>query len=348
MSWHPGEFPGYNGNGQAVLAYTIGRMLGVHIDYYAQVDLGGIVHVVDAVDGVDVNVDHALCDARYDEYGFQGGYAIGAGRHHLNGFQALAYARIRKSVGESDFTRAARQQQVVVALKDQIVRGGFIDDPIGLIRALGDTVETNVPPSVVRTLAPLATEVASKDIYRVVVGHPLVRSGFDYRGSIQIPDFSKIAVLGASLFGPLGTPADRYVSRRHRRTRPRVRPSRRRSAIGAQADAEAQTHPEADHEADDEANSDSAARPTPTPEPTPTDGPDGSRLRPRPRPSSATPAPSRRAGLDPAASATLCAVLGAGPVSPAYRSREAGKEARSSVSARRREPNVPPSLAPSR
>ena len=215
VRWHPDQFPGYNGRGQAVLAYALGRMLGVHIDYYAQVDLGGFVQTVNAVGGVDVNVDHAMCDPAYDEYGFQnGGYAIGAGRHHMNGNQALGYARIRKSAGESDFTRAARQQQVVVALKDKVVRGGFLEDPLGLLKAVGETVKTNIPPSVVRTLAPLAKDISSKDIFRTVVGHPLVRSGFDYRGSIQLPDFAAIKTLGARMFGPVGSrPPDRFVTK---------------------------------------------------------------------------------------------------------------------------------------
>jgi polyisoprenyl-teichoic acid--peptidoglycan teichoic acid transferase len=212
VRWHADQFPGYKGNGQAVLAYALGKMLGVHIDYYAQVNLPGMVQVVNAVGGIDVMVDHALCDARYDEYGYQG-YSIGAGRHHMGGNAALAYARIRKSVGESDFTRAARQQQVVVALKDRVVHGGFLDDPIGLIRSIGDTVETNVPPSVVRNLAPLATTIGAKDIYRVIVGHPYVRPGYDARGSIQLPDLKKIATLGAALFTPPGTlPATRYLA----------------------------------------------------------------------------------------------------------------------------------------
>jgi LCP family protein required for cell wall assembly len=205
VRWHPDEFPGYKGSGQAVLAYALGTMLGVHIDYYAQVDLGGFVQVVNAVGGVDVEVDHSICDPRYFEYGFRG-FSIGAGRHHMNGDTALAYSRIRKALGESDFTRQARQQQVIVALKDRVVKGGFLDDPIGLLRALGATIQTNIPPAVIRDLAPLATEISAQDIYRVVVGHPFVAPGFDVRGSIQIPDLPAIAALGAQLFTPVGTP----------------------------------------------------------------------------------------------------------------------------------------------
>ncbi len=213
VRWNPGSYPGYNGHGQAVLAYSLGKMLGVHIDYYAQVDLEGFVQAVNAVGGVDVSVDHAMCDARYNEYGFDG-YSIGAGRHHMNGNQALAYARIRKSVGESDFTRAARQQQVVVALKDKVVKGGFLNDPLGLLRAVGQTIQTNIPPGVVRQLAPLATEIGPKDVYRAVVSYPLVRPGFDARGSIQLPNFDKISALGAAMFTSVGTrPADKYAAK---------------------------------------------------------------------------------------------------------------------------------------
>lgn len=213
VRWHPDEFPGYDGHGQAVLAWSLGAMLGVHIDYYAQVDLGGFVRVVDSVGGVEVNVDRAICDARYREYGFNG-FSIGAGRHRMNGNTALAYARIRKSAGESDFTRAARQQQVVVALKDRIVKGGFLNDPIGLLRAVGGTIQTNVPPAVVRDLAPFATEVASTSVFTVVVAHPLVRPGSDVRGSIQIPDLPAIRALGTALFAPVGTlPAATYATK---------------------------------------------------------------------------------------------------------------------------------------
>ena len=215
VRWHPEKFPGYNGHGEAVLAYALGKILNVHIDYYAEVDLGGFVEAVNAVHGVDVNVDHAMCDPAYNEYGYgNSGYSIGAGRHHMNGNQALAYARIRKSAGESDFTRAARQQQVVVALKDKVVRGGWLDDPIGLLNAVGDTIKTNIPPSVVRQLAPLASEISSKDIFRVVASHPFVRSGFDARGSIQLPDFDKLAALGAQMFTPVGTrPPSRFITK---------------------------------------------------------------------------------------------------------------------------------------
>ena len=179
----------------------------------------------------------------------------------MNGNQALGYARIRKSAGESDFTRAARQQQVVVALKDKVVRGGFLEDPLGLLKAVGETVKTNIPPSVVRTLAPLAKDISSKDIFRTVVGHPLVRSGFDYRGSIQLPDFAAIKTLGARMFGPVGSrPPDRFVTKAPTSVA-RARPRRSRGATRPPSQVEAQADPEADAEADAQADADGRADP---------------------------------------------------------------------------------------
>jgi LCP family protein required for cell wall assembly len=208
VRWHPDEFPGYKGNGQAVLGGALGKLLGVRIDYYAQVNLPGFVQVVNAVGGITVDVDHGLCDAAYDEYGYEGShFAIGAGRHKLNGNAALAYARIRKSLGESDFTRAARQQQVLVALRDRIVRGGFLDDPVGLLRALGNTVETNVPPRLLPDLAPLVTQIGRKSVYQAVIRAPLVHPNTtpDPRGAIQFPDLARIKALGMQLFPAPGT-----------------------------------------------------------------------------------------------------------------------------------------------
>jgi LCP family protein required for cell wall assembly len=212
--WHPDQFPGYKGDGRAVLAGALGKLLGIRIDYYAQVDLGGFVQLVDSVGGITVDVDHGLCDANYDEYGYEGThFSIGAGRHHMNGQTALAYARIRKSAGESDFTRAARQQQVIVAIRNKIVAGGFLDDPIGFLKALGDTIKTNVPPRLLPDLAPLASQINAKNVYEAVVRSPLVHPGFDIRGSIQLPDLKAIAALGAKMFPPPGTdPGDKYLA----------------------------------------------------------------------------------------------------------------------------------------
>ena len=115
---HPSSSRARTATGYDVLMGALGTLLGLEIDYYAAVNLGGFVRVVDTLGGVDVDVADGFCDPTTDEYGFTNGFAITAGRHHLNGNQALAFARVRKAAGESDFTRAARQQEVLSGIRD--------------------------------------------------------------------------------------------------------------------------------------------------------------------------------------------------------------------------------------
>ncbi len=208
---HPKQFPGSNGEGEDVLMGALGTLLGLRINYFAMVNLQGFVNVVNKLGGVDVQVSEGFCDPTYHEYGYPDGFAITAGRHHLNGNQALAFARVRKAAGESDFTRAGRQQELLSAVRDRIKGGGFLSDPIGLLRALGDTVSTNVPRSLVPDLAEVASRVGRKQTYRAVLGHPFVKPGYDVRGSIQIPDLKAIKKLTDGLFPTGGeTPVDKY------------------------------------------------------------------------------------------------------------------------------------------
>jgi LCP family protein required for cell wall assembly len=202
---NPAAFPGSSGEGTDVLAAAISELLKVPIDYYALINLPGFVKLVDSVGGVDVDPDHAFCDPQYHDFGVWG-FGIGAGPHHLDGAHALAYARIRKAAGESDFTRAERQQEILVSLKDAIMRGGFLNDPVGFLRALGNAVQTNVPPAILPDLVGLASDIGRDRVYRVVIDYSLLRNGpaGDPRGSIMIPDVPGIRALAAKLFPQAG------------------------------------------------------------------------------------------------------------------------------------------------
>ena len=210
---HQSQFPGSNGSGHDVLMAALGTLLNLKINYYAAVDLQGFANVVNQLGGVDVNVAHSFCDPTYKQYGYLHGFAITAGRHHLNGLQALAYARVRKASGESDFTRAARQQELLNGLRDRIVKGGFLSNPVGLFRAVAQTVSTNVPRSILPDLADDMTKIGRNQTYRAVVGHPLVGAGFDARGSIQVPNIKGIRALAAQMFPINGSkPPTKYAA----------------------------------------------------------------------------------------------------------------------------------------
>lgn len=202
---YPDKFAGAT-SGQAVLAAALGELLQVRIDGWAQVNLPGFVRVIDAIGGIDVTVRKSFCDARYDEYGFDG-FAISPGRWHLDGQAALAYARIRKAAGENDFTRAARQGEIVVAARDRVAEGGFLTDPTGFITAMGELLQTSLDPAAIGRYLDVAIGIDRDHIFRSVITYPLVHGGSrdDPRGSILVPRLDLIRELAARAFPPAGT-----------------------------------------------------------------------------------------------------------------------------------------------
>ena len=200
---HPKEFPE---GGVRALERAVSALLGVPIHFHATLDFTGFIKIVDTLGGVDVTVEKGFTDPEY-WYLDGKGYSITAGRHHLTGLQALAYVRARKGVGESDFTRAARQQQVLLALRNQASNNGslFFNLP-SLLGTLGDTVRTDFPIDLLPDVAALVDEVEDDAVVRVVVKFPLVGGARTRYGSVQVPDLPAIRAMADKLFSAPGTP----------------------------------------------------------------------------------------------------------------------------------------------
>ena len=203
---HPEIFP--NG-GLWALQDAAGALLGIPIHYYATMDMSGFIAMVDAVGGVDITVKQGFEDPKYDGYGTdQRGFSITAGEHHLNGIEALAYARVRKAKGESDFTRAARQQEILAALRREATSGGSLFWQLpDLLKAVGRSVRTDLPTDRLPALAAILDETGNDTMVRVVIKHPLVHPLETRYGDGQDPDLAAILAMAADLFPePGGTP----------------------------------------------------------------------------------------------------------------------------------------------
>jgi LCP family protein required for cell wall assembly len=204
MSWadrHPKDYPG---GGVVALEKAVGALFGIPIHYYAKVDLGGFAAMVDAVGGVDIDVKKALDDPKYPGLDGKRGWSVQPGPHHFNGADALASARIRKSVGESDLPRAARQQEVLVALRNRAVGAGILFSLPSLLDAVGSTVRTDLPQDRLPQLAALAEQIGSASTMKLVLGSPEIRGASSPYGSIFLPVPSRIRALAKVVFGPPG------------------------------------------------------------------------------------------------------------------------------------------------
>ena len=201
------EFPQ---GGQRALQNAVGALLGIPIHYYAQMDFIGFAEMIDAVGGIDIEVDHAFSDPDYDGYGLGGrGWSVEAGPNHFSGYEALAYARVRKAVGESDYTRAARQQEILVALRDKLTEAGSLLFGLpGLLDAMASYVRTDLPSARLPELAAIADEMDRGAIARAVLRPPLIQAGVrdpNY-GAVQVPNLVEIRAVAAALFSEPGTP----------------------------------------------------------------------------------------------------------------------------------------------
>jgi len=208
---HADQFP--NG-GLWALQDAAGALLGIPIHYYATMDMTGFIAMVDAVGGVDITVKQGFDDPSYDGYGTnQRGFGITAGKHHLNGIEALAYARVRKAKGESDFTRAARQQDILSALRHKATSGGSLFWQLpDLLKAVGASVRTDLPTERLPALAAIMDVSGSDSMTRVVIKFPLVHPKPTKYGDAQDPDLAGILAMAARLFpapggAPVGWPA---------------------------------------------------------------------------------------------------------------------------------------------
>jgi polyisoprenyl-teichoic acid--peptidoglycan teichoic acid transferase len=200
-SANPDEYPL---GGPGTLKAAIGELLGTQIHYFAAIDLAGLRQVIDTVGGIDVVVDRTVNDpAFHDPFTNSTGFYLEAGAHHLDGSTALAYVRSRQGAGDSDFTRAARQQQVLTAIADKLTGGNIVVSLPGLLDAIRDNMATDIPSDRIPDLAAEGQDADLGALERVVLAPPdyVTPEPFSAAGYILHPDLDAIRDLGERVFG---------------------------------------------------------------------------------------------------------------------------------------------------
>jgi LCP family protein required for cell wall assembly len=197
---NPAEYPL---GGVGTLKATIGELLGIRIHYFASINLLGFKDAVDSIGGVDITVDRAISDPTYrDEAGAAAGFYLQPGTYHMDGHLALAYARSRKGIGDNDFTRAARQQQLLSAIRAKLTAGNLLVDLPDLLDAVKTTIATDVPSEQLPILAQAVQDADLNHVKRAVIEPPLVQPATGPGGSyILVPDFRAILALAQRLMG---------------------------------------------------------------------------------------------------------------------------------------------------
>jgi LCP family protein required for cell wall assembly len=169
------------GNGAKGMKQAVARAFDIEIDHYVLIGFQGVIKLVRNVGGVDVTLAEPYYDPYYWVNNRTRGWGLPAGKSHLDADEALIFARSRK--GDSDFSRAKRQQQLVMAAVAKVRKRG-IDDLQKLLNIARETVRTDLPLDRATDLFALYSTVDLAKVERAVFGPRkfAVRSGgTDYK-----------------------------------------------------------------------------------------------------------------------------------------------------------------------
>jgi LCP family protein required for cell wall assembly len=201
----------YPGGGPALLKRTIEKNFGIPIDYYIMADFQGFEKIIDTLGGIDVNVPHRIHDTQYpdpqpgDPHGMKTVH-FDPGPKHLDGQSALEYARSRMST--SDFDRAQRQQQILLAIRAKALNLDLIPKLPSLFTTMGNMIRTDMTLNEMVELARLAPQIDLSSIDSRVIKKPLV---YGYKredgAAVQLPKWELIYQVVADMFAaPLVSP----------------------------------------------------------------------------------------------------------------------------------------------
>jgi LCP family protein required for cell wall assembly len=116
----------FSWGGTPLTVQTIEKYTNVRMDHVLLIDFGGFKQVIDALGGIDMNVEKDITSIHPPKRQFK------KGMNHLNGDEALDYARQRYQFADGDFARMRHQQEMMKAILDKAVSSGTVTNPAKL------------------------------------------------------------------------------------------------------------------------------------------------------------------------------------------------------------------------
>ena len=139
--------------GDKCMITTIENFFDVNIDYYVKINFSGLIKIVDALGGIDVDVPYSFCESDENRM-FKNPIFLEKGYQHLNGRQALGLSRNRKNYPtcgkkwnegtRNDFVRGQNQQLVINAIINKAKTIRSVDQFYALLDAVGGSIVTNM------------------------------------------------------------------------------------------------------------------------------------------------------------------------------------------------------------
>ena len=207
----------YAYGGEKLTENTVEAFLGIDIDHYVIVNTNSFVRLIDAIGGVDINVEKRMFYE--DPWDDNGGLVIDIepGLQHMDGAKAVTYVRYRDS--EGDIGRVRRQQEFMAACMEKITSASIIPKIPGIIREVIDAVQTDLSFREILELAGALKDAQKNGLdMEMVPGKPLYIDGISY----WIPDIEEIRL---SFADTLGIPVDPLLRKKFERAASEYRDS---------------------------------------------------------------------------------------------------------------------------
>lgn len=180
--------------GGPLVVRTIEDNYKIPIDNYASVDFEAMIDIVDLVGGVDIELSDAeakllnsyadaMCESSHEDSSAH--HILSGGMHHLDGYQAVAYARIRY-VGNADYERTERQRKVLSKIIEN-VKSLNVAELNTLVEGVLPKVTHNIDQSRLMTLIGDAPTILS---YEIVQSRVPYDDLYSFQGEMLVPNFS--------------------------------------------------------------------------------------------------------------------------------------------------------------
>ncbi|HMN10930.1 MAG TPA: LCP family protein [Bellilinea sp.] len=204
FAYRSGEIYSYPGGGPGAAIDTVEALIGVPINYYAQIDFYAFIRLVDEIQGVKVKPPFDMKIYSLDSemnWPLKGGEEV-----TLTGEQALSYARDRKQDNMGDFGRAQRTQEVIMSIRDRILRF----DMLPMLLEKGPTlygevkggIRTNMEFMTMVQIALKLKDLGSDKIQQAIIEPGMLYQSFsaDGKDSVYVPIADEIRDLRDRLF----------------------------------------------------------------------------------------------------------------------------------------------------
>jgi len=138
------------GGGPSLVAQVLASNFGIQVDHYVTINFWAFVRGIEAIDGIDIHLTEPVGPFK-------------AGNHHFNGWQALAYARLRSQAGEdtSDASRVTRQTEVLYAIQEKMFSEDVLPNLVTVLPYMMQLVKTDLTNRELEEMVCIADKINS-------------------------------------------------------------------------------------------------------------------------------------------------------------------------------------------